>query len=169
MKTLQLKNGKCVFIDDNDQELIEKYSWYYWKSKTCEYVKTKAIYEGEMKWFYMHQLIMGTIGKKLEIDHKDCNGLNNMRANLSIATRSDNVKNRRKHRGASKYTGVSQHLYGRWLARININGKQKHLGLFDKEIDAAKAYNIAAIATGNTFYQLNDIPHSDQPQSSINQ
>lgn len=157
MKTLQLKNGKIVLIDESDHELIRNYQWYYWRNKTCEYVKTKGLHEGEIKWFYMHQLIMGTIGTKYEIDHKDRNGLNNMRSNLSIATRSDNTKNRRKHRGASQYNGVSQHLYGRWLARININGKQKHLGLFSNEVDAAKAYNEAAIGTGNTFYQLNDV------------
>lgn len=156
MKIILAKNGKEIFIDDYDFELVSQYSWYYRKYKHyTPYVITRAIYNGAYKWFFIHQLIMGTIGGNQKIDHKDGNGLNNQRDNLRIATTSDNAKNK-KPRGSSKYMGVSKHLYG-WLARINIKGKQRHIGVFKCEIDAAKAYNKAAVATGDPFYRLNKV------------
>ena len=41
----------------------------------------------------------------------------------------------------SKYTGVSWSKQSKkWHARININGKDKHLGYFDIELSAALSY-----------------------------
>ena len=157
IKEIKLASGLISYVSEQDYELVSKFSWWHAKQKKTTYVRTRDIYKGEKRHFYMHQLILGTIGVKAEIDHKDNNGLNNTRDNIKVASHSDNLKNRRKHRGASKYTGVSKHLYNRWIARININGKQKHIGLFDNEIDAAKAYNKAAIETGNPYYVINDI------------
>lgn len=161
MKIITLTNGKEVMIDDGDYEIASKYKWYYLilSNGKNEYVRTRLPNPRTVsKWFYLHQLLLGTIGTSQTIDHKDGNGLNNTRANLSIVSISDNSKNRRKKDGAtSKYFGVYLHPCGKWLAKININGKQKHLGLFKEEIDAAKAYNIAAINTGNPYYKINTI------------
>ncbi len=158
MKQITLVNNKgYAEVDDDDYERAIKHRWYLQKSSSTNYAQSK--YKDNGKWisFGLHQLIMNTLGTKHKVDHKDRNGLNNTKDNLRIASHSDNIKNRRKHRGTSKYTGVNLHLYGKWLAKININGKQKHIGTFDNEIDAARAYNKAAIETGNPFYNLNDV------------
>lgn len=157
MKEIKLTNGMICNVDDIDYNEIAKYNWYSLKSCKTIYARTFRFVNGKNQWFYMHQLVMGTIGIKKQIDHKDHNGLNNQRDNLRISSQSDNMKNRTKHRGNSKYTGVNWHLNSVWLARININGKQKYLGVFNNEIDAARAYNKAALATGNTFYNLNEV------------
>lgn len=47
----------------------------------------------------------------------------------------------------SKYIGVSYHANrGKWQVKIRSNGKQKHLGYFEDEEEAARAYNRAARA-----------------------
>lgn len=47
--------------------------------------------------------------------------------------------------GTSKYRGVSYSTTaGKWIAKLQVNKKRRHLGYYDDEVSAAKAYNTAA-------------------------
>jgi hypothetical protein len=116
--------------------------------------------DGKSAMIGMHHEIMGSMG----IDHEDENGLNNQRTNLRPANSIQQNANRSKVATASgkaptsKYKGVSSHNYGRgWIAQIKINKKKKHLGYFslDREVDAAKAYDAAAVLYFGKFAKLN--------------
>tara|TARA_R110000787_G_scaffold88827_1_gene188352 strand:+ start:925 stop:1401 length:477 start_codon:yes stop_codon:yes gene_type:complete len=67
------------------------------------------------------------------IDHIDGNRLNNNIENLRVVTNQENQFNR---------TGAKGYYWnkGKWKADIRLNGKNKHLGLFDNEDDARNAY-----------------------------
>ena len=99
----------------------------------------------------MHRQVFKVSGK-IEVDHKDRDGLNNQKSNLRLATHAENAQNRAKVRGLSAYKGVSWHKKsGKWRAYIG----RKHIGTFDREEDAATAYDRKAIETFGLFALTN--------------
>jgi len=57
---------------------------------------------------------------------------------------------------SSKYKGLSYHAGQRkWSAAIRVNGQYKYFGLFQNEIEAAKAYDEAAKKYHRDFAVLN--------------
>jgi hypothetical protein len=96
--------------------------------------------------------------RKLLVDHKNNNGLDNRIDNLRLATRSQNNINSRRNKSKtlSRYVGVSfDSRKRRWYARIYFNNKGLWLGYFDSEIDAARAYDEAAKKYHGEFARLN--------------
>lgn len=85
----------------------------------------------------------GDIGN-FDIDHINCIRHDNRIDNLRLATRAQNLQNRKpKVQGkmTSRFTGVFWHKHKqRWFATIMVNGVRHGLGHFKEEELAAKAY-----------------------------
>ena len=84
-----------------------------------------------------------------EIDHIDGNGLNNAFSNLREATSSQNSANMKlRSDNTSGYKRAScwpsKKNPKKFQAHISVNGKQKHLGLFETAEEAHLAYSAAA-------------------------
>lgn len=80
---------------------------------------------------------------KGDIDHRDGNKTNNRIENLRICDKKQNAHNQKRAHFDNKsgYLGVTWHKQAKkWMAQININGKQKTLGLFNCKIEAHEAY-----------------------------
>jgi len=77
----------------------------------------------------------------LHVDHIDNNTQNNNPLNLRLATHAENTRNSVKQRNnTSGCPGVGWHKqHGKWCARIKVNGKYAHIGLFDNITDAIAA------------------------------
>jgi hypothetical protein len=97
---------------------------------------------------YAHRIIwkMMTGEEPPEIDHRDTDGSNNRWGNLRASDRAGNNRNQRKLTpGTSGFKGVhwSSQKQG-WVAKIMANRKSKHLGTFEDEGAAARAYQKAS-------------------------
>jgi hypothetical protein len=161
------KNGYTFSIDDEDYEKIRLYTWSGItggkKLKNGgigtiqKYIVTCIKIEGKWKTVHLHRLILNA-SPKIDVDHKDGNGLNNHKQNLRLCSPSQNTANGVKHcNNTSGFKGVSWHKGKRkWEAQIQTGHKTKFLGRFDSPQKAALAYNIAAISTFGEFARLNE-------------
>jgi hypothetical protein len=78
-------------------------------------------------------------------------------ANLREATYSGNAQNRNKQ-AHTIFKGV--HFFkqiGRFAVRVRVNGAKKHVGYFDDPVDAARAYDRAAIQSYGEFARTNQM------------
>ena len=92
------------------------------------------------------------------IDHIDRNKTNNSISNLRWISKSNNCRNiAKKQNTSSKYMGVCfRKARGKYVATIRINDKQKHIGYYETEDDAGKAFdNYVKEHNLSEFYDLN--------------
>ena len=94
----------------------------------------------------MHKAVMGVMNSL--VDHINGNTLDNRKSNLRVATVRQNKANSSSKKGSiSKYKGVTYCKYHKkWKAAIKFDGVNKHLGYFNNESDAAKAYDKFAVS-----------------------
>ena len=157
MKILPLNKGKFCLVDDADFAELSKWNWYVgvdgYALRMINYTEDGV---KKQKQQSMHRYLMGN-PDGLMVDHIDGLRLNNCRSNLRVATAQENSWNRGAHRwGTSKYRGVHWHKKDRkWQAAIRLNGKQKYIGSFGSEEDAATAYNIVAEMNYGEFARMN--------------
>lgn len=160
MKEIKLTQGKVALVDDADYEWLSQWKWYAMKQHNTFYaVRNVWVGKNKARGIRMHRLILGLTDFSIKSDHKDHNGLNNQRYNLRAATNSQNAFNNRSHQDStSPFLGVSFFKRdGNWQAQISTDGKQKHIGFYKSEVEAAKAYNEAAIQYHGVFANLNAV------------
>lgn len=94
---------------------------------------------------------------KLGHYHRDCDGLNNQRYNLRLATHLQNCHNKAiGPRNTSGYKGVVWDKgCQKWRAQLHSNGKNYYLGLFVCKEAAARAYDAKAIELFGEFAHTN--------------
>lgn len=156
MKEIKLTQGKVALVDDGDFEHISQFNWGAYRDRNTWYAKRDDFSTGKKRTIRLHREVMkvnDTPG--ILIDHVDRNGLNCQKNNLRHCSKSQNNANRRSA-GTSKYLGVSwKKRQKKWESNIRINGTPKHLGCFNEEVDAAKAYDAAAKVHHKEFANLN--------------
>jgi hypothetical protein len=143
----KLPKGTLI-LDLADIYLLIKYSYSIYSpgATTIKYAGRRMLKEsGKYKIQFLHRDVL----KGKSIDHINHNGLDNRRSNVRVCTPSQNAANSRKSKSPdkykSKYKGVSKRSdNGRWFAYLRVNYKQKKLGTFDSEEEAAFAYDAAA-------------------------
>jgi hypothetical protein len=154
MKEIPLSQGKVALVDDEDFEELSRYKWF----ARCDHgiwyaLRNMSKTLAPARQNRMHNQILGRPPKGFEIDHHDGNGLDNRRANLRVATRSQNNANGKlSRRNTSGIKGVFWKKSRRkWEAKIGINCRLIHLGMFADKEEAIRVRRAAAQAIFGEF------------------
>ena len=152
MASIPLANGQSVLVDDADYEMLSHWKW----SVAGRGYPIRGQYkQGKTRTVYMHrQLLLPDPG--VEIDHINGDILDNRRENLRPASRQQNSSNQIPRVRSSRYKGVSRWLdTGRWQAHIKSDYETTRIGYFKDEVDAALAYDVAALRLFGEFARPN--------------
>jgi hypothetical protein len=159
-RRIRMAQPRYAIVDPEDYDRLSKYEWEARRMRNSPFYAARQDLNRSTKKYkviFMHREII-EIADGLFTDHINHNTFDNRKANLRPATQTQNNRNRRKFSGPSKskYKGVywKKHIK-KWVAQIGVDKKVIHLGCFEKEKDAARAYDQAAKKYHGEFASLN--------------
>lgn len=141
MKKIHLTQGKTTLVDDEDYDLLIKYKWCAHKQKTGVFYAHTNIRQndGSYKTESMHRILMEPEEGE-DVDHVDCNGLNNQKHNLRVCTHAENCRNSaRRKKNRSGYKGVDFN-NNKWRVRLKVDGRTVVNRRFSDISDAIREY-----------------------------
>ena len=167
MILIALPCGRDAIISAVDEQRVRRHSWSANEHNASgkPYVRTTI----NKRTVYLHRFIVEP-PKTYKVDHENGDTLDCRRPNLRIATFYENNINRGSW-SISDFKGVSRQ-GRRFRARITINGEEFVIGRYDKESEAAIAYDDRAHKMWGEFARLNfpdryPLPDHDRPKVEI--
>jgi len=150
VRRIPLGKGLFATVDAADYEKVSQYHWYA-TNNGGKNVYAATTLNG--RTVHMHRMLMRP-RKGYVVDHIDGNGLNNRRCNLRVCTQAQNMANRSPRGGSSQYVGVYRYR-DKWSANVTHRGKCYYVGIFDDEVEAAKARDRKAYELHGEYAYLN--------------
>lgn len=152
-----------TLIDAEDYNFLNHWTW---RLSSHGYAVRNERRDGKKCTVYLHRVLLDP-PNGMVVDHINRNPLDNRRANLRLASLSENNANSSRRPSRTGYRGVYPHSQsGKFVAQISVSGQIKSLGLHDTAEAAALAYDRAARATRGAYARLN-FPNP-QPKNTLN-
>jgi len=145
MKTIPLDLGLHTSVDDDVYEWAANFRWRARRDG-------HTIYAIGPDKILLHRMIMSAKEGEL-VDHRDSNGLNNVRTNLRKATASQNAAHRRTQNPTKGVQWVAQKQ--KWLAIVVCKKRKYRCGHFAEKEDAVAAYDAKATELFGEFAYTN--------------
>lgn len=159
---IPLTKGYTALVDAELAPFLSQWNWSARETSNKTYAtRTTKGARATSSHVQMHRVVLSlTLKRDLltteQVDHKNLDGLDNRSANLRLATVVQNAQNKRtRSDNTSGYKGVSRHSTSKgWRARIVVDKKTIHLGLFSTPKAAYAAYCEAATKYHGEFMQV---------------
>ncbi|MCE7073705.1 HNH endonuclease [Dyadobacter sp. CY327] len=154
-KQIPLTRGQFVTVDNEDFDFLNQWKWYV---TACGYAARHDYSNKQKKQIMMHHLLVAR-EPGMHTDHINRDRLDNRRENLRVCSAKNNLQNKKAPNG-KKFKGVYE-CKGKtkttWKALMRPGGKFIHLGVYNSEIEAARAYNTAAVKQYGEYAYLNPV------------
>lgn len=146
---IPLTQGKAALVDYDLFNELNRWKWYF----TGRYAaRQDNLKNGKQRTVFMHRVVLNT-PPGLFTDHIDLNKLHNTKANLRVATKSQNGANRKVL--PNNKTGLKGACYHKasksFVAQIHEGGTMRYLGRYQTAQLAHEAYAAAAIKLHGPF------------------
>lgn len=152
MPTIPLSRGRHARVDAAD--LPRLHAMGNWMLSNKGYAIHHETDGQRTRVCYMHRVLLQAPADRV-VDHINGDKLDNRRANLRLATYSQNNANRRPFASSrAVYKGLSWKR-GKWQVRIGVDGERIYLGRFADPVQAALMYDAAARHFFPDFHQIN--------------
>ena len=140
--------GRFALVDEDDLQRANLHRWSLLvPNPACPhgvYAQAWIIDKhGVKRRMTLHRFLMDAPPGQL-VDHVNGDGLDNRRSNLRLVSREQNQRNRRARSGRD-HKGITQTPSGQWRARIEVEGRSRHLGVFKTPEAASLAYHKASV------------------------
>lgn len=150
-KAISTAHGTYAFVDEEDYDRVSKLSWL------CKKNGYSHAWVSKTERVLMHRFILGVSDPNSPVDHINGVRYDNRKSNLRACSWEENARNRiGSTRSSSKYKGIYfEASSNKWVALIQTRAKKIHLGRFQSESDAARAYDEAALQHFGEFARTN--------------
>jgi hypothetical protein len=152
-----LPSGEEVIIDEEDREYVTAFKW---RMGGGGYAQRHVWVEGKKRTQTLHRMLLDPPPHR-QVDHANGNRLDNRRANIRVCNAAQNLRNvpKTKRPTSSTFKGVSkrsQERGGGWVVKITTKKYAgTYVGVFQDEVEAARAYDRAALYHYGEFARIN--------------
>lgn len=159
-------------VSPEDAVAVSELSWYICQFGYCKTSQRKSSNQNSMHRYIMIILQNQPATRDMYVDHINGDRLDNRRENLRFANAKQNGQNKLKQKTptTSKFLGVHFcKTQQKFISRVTIDNVVLNLGVFDSEVDAAKArdcyilHQTSDIRHGLNFPELKDELKQQQP------